>query len=79
MASGWLSNPISLFVPEVLEAIYQIYRDEQLKDPTKMAVDFGQRWDFYHAVGALDGKDRAKRCPRQSQSKITTTMVSTQW
>ena len=68
-------NTISLFVPEVCEAIYQIYKEEQLKYPSSLqkwcekAQHFGQRWNFHHAVGAVDGKHVAIRCPRRSGSR----------
>ena len=68
-------SSISLFMPDVCEAIYQIYREEQLKfqstpqERCEKAVHFGHRWNFYHAVGALDGPHVAIRCPRQSGSK----------
>ena len=60
---------------EAFEAIYQIYRDEQLKCPgipqewCEKTVHFGQRWDFHHVVGTLDGKHVAIKCPRQSGSE----------
>ena len=69
-------NTISLFVPEVCEAIYQIYKDGELKYPStpqqwrEKAQQFGQRWNFHHAVRALDGKLVAIRCPRQEGSKF---------
>ena len=67
-------NTISLSVSEVCEAIYQIYNNEQLKCPSnpqehEKAVHFGKRWNFYHAVGSLDGKHVVIRCPRRSGSK----------
>ena len=68
-------NTILLLLPEVCEVIYQIYQDEQLKCPSipqewcEKAVHFGQRWNFYHAVGNLDGKYVAIKCPKWSGSK----------
>ena len=68
-------NTISLFVPEVCEAIYQIYKEEQLKCPSspqkwcEKAQHFGQRWNFHHGVGAVDGKHVAIRCRRRSESR----------
>ena len=68
-------NTISLLVIEVCEAIYQVYREEQLKCPSttqecwEKAVHFDQRWNFHHAVGAIDGKHVTIRNPRQSGSK----------
>ena len=68
-------NTISLSASEVCEAIYQIDNNEQLKCPSnpqeqcEKAVHFGKRWNFYHAVGSLDGKHVVIRCPRRSGSK----------
>ena len=68
-------NIISLFVPEVCQATYQVYKDEELKCPStpqecrEKAVHFCQRWSFHHAVGALDQKHVTICCPRQSGSK----------
>ena len=64
-------NTISLFVPEVCEAIYQIYKNEELKCPSipqewrEKAQQFSHRWNFDHAVGALDEKHVAIRCPKK--------------
>ena len=60
---------INKFVPEVCDAIIREYRDEVLTCPTnpqdwmdKEAV-FRRRWNIPHALGALDGKHVAIRCP----------------
>ena len=64
-------NTISLFVPKMCEAIYQVYKAEELKCPStpqewcEKAQLFGQRWNLHDAVGALDEKHLAIRCPRQ--------------
>lgn len=56
------SNTISLFVPEVCEAIIQEYMHEWLVCPTteedwkKVADGFSTKWNFHNAIGALDGK-----------------------
>ena len=77
-------NTIALFVPEVYETNYQIYRDEQLKCPST-PQELGERecisaasGNFHHAVRALDVKHVTKKCPRQSGSKYYNYNVSTQ-
>jgi len=67
-------NTISMFVPEVCEAILEEYRDEAFTTPStpdawkEVAQQFGRRWNFHHACGALDGKHVAIRKPRRSGS-----------
>ena len=67
------SNTIYLFVPEVCEAIYQIYKNEELKCPStthewrEISQQFGQRWKLQHALRALDGQQPAMECPRWSR------------
>ena len=58
-------------MPEVCEAIYQVNKDEGLSTPQEWrerSQHFGHRWNLHHAVGALNGKHVAIRCPRQSES-----------
>lgn len=67
-------NTISLFVPEVCDALVEEFREEQLCTPTTeaewepIAEKFGSRWNFHHACGALDGKHIRIRKPRNSGS-----------
>jgi len=67
-------NSISLFIPEVCDAIVEEFRDEQLSTPTteaeweEVAEKFGTRWNFHHACGALDGKHIRIRKPTKSGS-----------
>ena len=48
-------NTISLFVPQVCDAITEEYQDEVLVTPTtpdgwkEVAEGFGRRWNFHHA------------------------------
>ena len=68
------SNTICKFVPEVCEAIVAEYSPEVITCPTTpaewrpIAEQFARRWNFHHAVGALDGKHIAITCPKQAGS-----------
>ena len=67
-------NTTSLLVKEVCEAIIAEFEGEVLKCPTTpeewrpIAEKFGQRWNFHHALGALDGKHIAIKKPNNSGS-----------
>jgi DDE superfamily endonuclease len=67
-------NTISLFVPQVCQAIIEEFRDEQWATPSteeewqEVAEKFSARWNFHHACGALDGKHIRIRKPRKSGS-----------
>jgi len=67
-------NTISLFIPEVCDAITEEYREQQLSTPTteaeweEVAAKFSTRWNFHHACGALDGKHIRIKKPRKSGS-----------
>ena len=55
------SNTISLFIPEVLDAIVTEYGDlvampYSLDGWHAVARGFSSRWNFHHCVGAVDGK-----------------------
>lgn len=62
-------NTISLEIPETCEAIVQEHMNETLVCPTtpeewtEVASLFAKRWHFHHAVGALNGKHIAMKCP----------------
>jgi len=68
------SNTISSFVPEVCEAILAEYQEEVISTPStpegwkEIAEVFGRRWNFQHALGALDGKHIRIRCPAKAGS-----------
>ena len=55
-------NTISLVVREVCRAILEEYLDKQMKPPTteegwrQTADEWYKRWNFPHAIGAIDGK-----------------------
>ena len=76
MCYSWLvaSNTISIIVREVCEAIIAELADKSMCCPLtpegwkKVAQKFGSRWNFHHAVGAIDGKHVAIRKPPNSGS-----------
>ena len=55
-------STISLFVPEVCEAIYNSLKEEYLKFPTtkeewlKISNDIYKHWQFPNSIGCMDGK-----------------------
>ena len=63
-------NTISLIVKQVCQAIVQEYAEEVIQCPTTeqewraIAEQFERRWNFPHALGALDGKHVGIRQPR---------------
>lgn len=65
-------NTISMFIPEVCQAIIDEYEDEVFAFPTnpdewrEVAQKYGERWNFHHTCGALDGKHVAIRNPCRS-------------
>ena len=67
-------NTISKIVCEVTEAIIQEYAVEVMSTPTTpeawkvLADQFGTRWNFHHAIGVVDGKLIAIKCPRNGGS-----------
>ena len=69
-------NTISIVVREVCEAIIEEYLDEQLSPPTteqgwlQLANDWYERWNFPHAIVAIDGKQVACKAPPNSGSEF---------
>ena len=65
---------ISIFVREVCDAIIEEFGDEVVKTPTtheewqQLSSKFEARWNFPHAVGAIDGKHIAIKAPNDSGS-----------
>ncbi|XP_071649043.1 uncharacterized protein [Temnothorax longispinosus] len=55
-------STISSIIREVCAALISILKDEFLRMPTSaeewniVANNFGQRWNFHHCIGAMDGK-----------------------
>ena len=65
-----LAVTIETFVSEVCDAITRAYRDQVMRCPTLpedwLLVEsiFCRRWNFPHALGALDGRHVPIRCPK---------------
>ena len=65
-------SSISRLIPEVCDAIINTYQDEEICCPTtpqqwqEKAKVFQQTWNVPHAMGAMDGKHVAIRCPMGS-------------
>ena len=55
-------STISLFIPEVCEAIYEILKERYLSFPTseeewlKISDDIYKHWQFPNSIGCMDGK-----------------------
>ena len=60
------TSSISTIVPAVCKVIYDALKNDFLMAPTtsaqwnQLAQEFGDRWQFPHAVGAIDGKHITK-------------------
>ena len=67
-------NAISLIIRDVCEAIIEEFAEEVIACPTtpeewkRIAEQFGTRWQFFHALGALDSKHIAMKCPKNGGS-----------
>ena len=67
-------NTLSLIVKEVCQAIIDEFAEEMVSTPRtpdqwkEVANKFGQRWNFHHTLGALDGKHIAIQKPAKSGS-----------
>ena len=67
-------NTISKIVPETCRAIIAVYGDEVMKLPNTpeewktVAKGFEERWNFPHAIGAIDGKHVRIRNPIRAGS-----------
>ena len=68
------SNSISLFVPQVCEAIVSAYKEEVMPDNMseedwlRISTEFERVWNLPHACGALDGKHIRIKKPAGSGS-----------
>ena len=62
------------FVPEVCQAIYDVLLEDYLSAPSSTArwqqlvAEFENKWQFPHAVGAIDGKHINMKAPPNSGS-----------
>lgn len=67
-------NTISLFIPEVCQAIFEEYQAEMWNTPQTpdewrpVAEGFRDKWNFPHACGAIDGKHIAITKPGKTGS-----------
>ena len=67
-------NTICGIVQDVCEAIVATYAEDAIDTPTEpeqwqaISDQFSAKWQFPHALGALDGKHVAIRCPKNSGS-----------
>ena len=67
-------STISLFIPKVCEAIVAEYAEEVVQTPTtpeewkRVSGQFSQRWQFHHALGAIDGRHVHIKCPKHGGS-----------
>lgn len=68
------NSTISLFIPQVCQAIYDEYKEEVFTMPEdtdgwrEVANKFSTRWNFHHCLGAIDGKHIEIRKPRKTGS-----------
>ena len=68
------ANTISLIVVEVCNAIIEEFRDAMIKCPCtpeewkEKAEEFGVIWNFWHGLGAVDGKHCGMNSPPESGS-----------
>ena len=69
------TSAISNIVPAVCKAIYDVLKDDYLKPPTtcsqwkELAQEFSDKWQFPHAVGAIDGKHINIKAPPNTGSE----------
>lgn len=76
MSYSWLvaHNAISKIIEEVAKAIIAEYSEDLLSPPVpsekwkEVTATFENRWSFPHAIGAIDGKHVATRCPKKCVS-----------
>ena len=67
-------HTIATFLPEVCQALIDEYAEEEVQCPItpddwrEVSMEFQTKWNVPHALGALDGKHVAIRCPPKSGS-----------
>ena len=68
-------SSILQIIPQVCNTLYDVLKDDYLSPPTneeqwkKLAKDFDLKWQFPHAVGAIDGKHINIRSPPNSATE----------
>lgn len=68
------NNTTCLLIPDVFQAVIDAYNAEVIAGPTtqdewrEVAQQFGARWNFHNALGAIDGKQIAIKAPKNSGS-----------
>ena len=66
---------ISSIVPEVMSAVYEVFKDEFMKCPStpeewkEVAKGFLEKWQSPHTIGSLDGKHIRVKAPPKSGTK----------
>ena len=69
------TSVISTIVPVVCKAIYDVLKEDFLKPPTtpvewkQLAQEFADKWQFPHAVGAIDGRHINIKAPPNTGSE----------
>ena len=69
------ASSISQIIPEVCKALYDVLKDEYLSPPSRreqwkqIAQQFDAKWQFPHAVVAIDGKHINVQAPPNSGSE----------
>ena len=69
------TSAISNIVPVVCKAIYDLLKDDYLKPPMacsqwkELAQEFSDKWQFPHAVGAIDGQHINIKAPPNTGSE----------
>lgn len=70
------TSAISEFVPEVCKVLYNVLKEDYMCLPAsqpqwlQLAKEFEAKWQFPHAVGAIDGKHIAVKAPPNSGSEF---------
>lgn len=67
-------NTISVIVPEVCDAIFNVLKEDYLKIPStedewiQIANGFNEKWNFPNCIGSVDGKHVVMTAPMNSGS-----------
>lgn len=69
------TSSIAEFVPEVCQALYNVLKEEYMSVPSshsqwlRLGDEFESKWQFPHAVGAIDGKHINVKAPPNTGSE----------